>query len=227
MIVPVIDMMNNICVSGKSGKRNTYTKLESVYGDNPLTIAKNLRDDKAQVLYIADLDNIEGNGNNNELISKINKIIPVMLDNGISSMDNFKNNENICSYSILATETIESLDDVREIFIKSGSRQVVVSIDIKNNELLCRNNDITLDDIIQLIDEFKPEYTIILNITLVGTKSRKDDKITDYIISRTPDTTHFIAGGITNEIIRDYHEKNITNFLIGTLLHEGKLKYNL
>ena len=227
MIVPVIDMMNNNCVSGKSGKRKTYTKLESVYGDNPLTIAKNLRDDEAQVLYIADLDNIEGNGDNSNLISEINKIIPVMLDNGISSIDDFENNKNICSYNILATETIESLDNIREIFIKSNSNNIVVSIDIKNNELLCNNNDITLDDIIQLINEFKPKYTIILNITQVGTKSRKEDKITDYIISKTPDTTHFIAGGITNEIIHSYHEKNITNFLIGTILHEGKLKYKL
>lgn len=227
MIVPVIDMMDSNCVSGKSGKRKTYTKLESVYGDNPLTIAKNLREDESQVLYIADLDNIEGNGNNSNLISKINKIIPVMLDNGISSIDDFENNKNICSYNILATETIESLDNVREIFIKSNSNNIVVSIDIKNNELLCKNNDITLDDIIQLINEFKPKYTIILNITQVGTKSRKEDKITDYIISKTPDTTHFIAGGITNEIIQDYHEKNITNFLIGTILHEGKLKYKL
>lgn len=227
MIVPVIDMMDSNCVSGKSGKRKTYTKLESVYGDNPLTIAKNLRDDEAQVLYIADLDNIEGNGDNSNLISEINKIIPVMLDNGISSIDDFENNKNICSYNILATETIESLDNIREIFIKSNSNNIVVSIDIKNNELLCNNNDITLDDIIQLINEFKPKYTIILNITQVGTKSRKEDKITDYIISKTPDTTHFIAGGITNEIIHDYHEKNITNFLIGTILHEGKLKYKL
>ena len=34
MIIPVIDIMHNECVSGKSGRRSTYKKLRSIYGDN-------------------------------------------------------------------------------------------------------------------------------------------------------------------------------------------------
>ena len=112
MIIPVIDIMHNECVSGKSGRRSTYKKLRSIYGDNPLDIATALKEDGAQLIYIADLDKIERIDDNNNIISSINNIIPVMLDNGISSIEDIENNKNICSYNILATETMTSLDNI-------------------------------------------------------------------------------------------------------------------
>ena len=151
MIIPVIDIMHNECVSGKSGRRSTYKKLRSIYGDNPLDIATALKEDGAQLIYIADLDKIERIDDNNNIISSINNIIPVMLDNGISSIEDIENNKNICSYNILATETMTSLDNIEEIFKKYDSNKLVVSIDIKNNELLVNNKDIDLEDVIYLI----------------------------------------------------------------------------
>ena len=63
-----------------------------------------------------------------------------------------------------------SLDNIEEIFKKYDSNKLVVSIDIKNNELLVNNKDIDLEDVIYLINKYKPKYTIILNISYVGTK---------------------------------------------------------
>ena len=90
MIIPVFDVKNNECVSGKSGKRDTYTKLSSVYGENPIEITTNLKKSGAKCVYIADLDKIENKGDNSELILKINKILPVILDNGANSIDDIK-----------------------------------------------------------------------------------------------------------------------------------------
>ena len=87
MIIPVFDVKNNECVSGKSGKRDTYTKLSSIYGENPIEITTNLKKSGAKCVYIADLDKIENKGDNSELILKINKILPVILDNGANSID--------------------------------------------------------------------------------------------------------------------------------------------
>lgn len=227
MIIPVLDIKEGICVSGKSGNRNTYTKLESVYGDNPFTIARNLKKDGAKLLYIADLDKIEENGNNDKLISQVNEIIPVLLDNGISSLENIETNKKICTTSILATETMENLEEVTKILKRDDIKDTVISIDIKNNHILIKNNDISLEDIISLINIYKPKYTIILNITKVGTKQQSNDKLVETIINKTPNTTHIIAGGITNESIKEYTKNNINNFLIGTQLHEGKLQYKL
>ncbi len=227
MIIPVLDIMNNSCVSGKSGNREKYTNLKSIYGNNPIEIATNLKEAGAKLLYIADLDRIEKKGDNIDLINNINNIIPVLLDNGISSIEDIKYNENKCTYNIVATETLTNIHDAIEIFDKANSKKIIISVDIKNNRLLLKNNDISIDDIINLINKVKPEFIILLNISQVGTKEEKDNDIIKKIISKTPNTTHFIAGGITNKSIEKYQKKNINNFLIGTILHEGTLKYDL
>lgn len=223
MIIPVFDVKNNKCVSGKSGKRNTYTELKSVYGENPIEIVSNLKKAGARCIYIADLDKIEGIGDNSHLISKLNDILPVLLDNGASSVEDIEFNRNICTYSILATETMTSVDKIMRIFEEHPYEKLIISIDIKNDELLIQNQDIELNDIISLVNLVKPDYTIILNISNVGTKCGNENVLIRNIISQTPYTQHIIAGGITNESINTYQNEGITNFLIGTILHEGLL----
>ena len=46
MIIPVIDLKNGEAVSGKSGMRETYKPLKTVFNDssNPLAIARALKD---------------------------------------------------------------------------------------------------------------------------------------------------------------------------------------
>lgn len=227
MIIPVIDIMHGDCVSGKSGNRRTYTKLNSIYGDDPIKIAINLRKEGAKALYVADLDKIEDKGNNIKLISQINEIIPVLLDNGISNIEDVKNNEKKCTYSILATETMMSIEETMNIFKKIDKNKLIISIDIKNNEVLLKNNNITLDEIINMINYIKPKYTIILNISQVGTKKQGNNDLIKTIIKKTPETKHFIAGGITNNTIQEYKKNNINNFLIGTILHDGTLEFPL
>ena len=224
MIIPVLDIKNNTCVSGKSGNRNTYKKLESVYGNLPEEIVINLKKDGFKCVYIADLDMIENTGNNSKLIKSLNNILPVMLDNGIKNIEDLKKSLKNCSWSILATETIDSTDTLIKIFKNHDQKRLVISIDIKNNEVLTKNNDITFKTIIDTINQIKPEKIIILNITQVGQQQSKIDLITQKIIDKTPYTTHILGGGITNKQIQKLKEKNIKNYLIGTDLHNGKLK---
>lgn len=221
MIIPVFDVKNNELVSGKSGKRTTYTRLSSIYGENPVEITTNLKKSGAKCVYVADLDKIENQGDNSKLISEINKILPVILDNGASTIEDIQFNKNICTYSILATETMKNIEESIRIFKELPFEKLIISIDIKNNELIINNSDIKLDDIISLVNEVKPDYTILLNISQVGTKKGNENEYIMDIISKTPYTQHIIAGGLTNESIGKYKSKGIDNFLIGTILHEG------
>lgn len=227
MIIPVFDIKNNIAVSGKSGKRDTYTRLKSIYGDDVLQIAQNLKDNGAQLLYIADLDKIEDDGSNNEIISQINQIIPVMLDNGIRTLSDIQKNNKICTYNIVATETLPSISEAHHIFENYDKEKLILSIDIKDNQLLNQNNNINFDEIINLINTHKPKYTILLNISQVGTKNSNTPPIINEIIQKTPNTTHIMAGGLTNQSIAQHKKNNIQHFLVGTILHEGTLKHKL
>ncbi len=223
MIIPVFDVKGNQCVSGKSGKRDTYTRLESVYGDDILDIARNLKMSGAKSVYIADLDKIEGCGDNSSLISQVNDIIPVLLDNGANCVDDIVFNKNICTYSILASESMTNLNDIRNIFEELPYEKLIISVDIKDNELLVEDKDIKFSDVISLINDVKPDYSILLNISQVGTEKGNNDSTVKNLIDNTPYTQHVIAGGVTNESIREYRSAGIDNFLIGTILHEGNL----
>lgn len=224
MIIPVFDVKNNECVSGKSGNRKSYTKLNSVFGKTPVEIASNLKRAGARCIYIADLDKIENVGDNSPLISEINEILPVLLDNGANSIEDVQSNKNICTYSILATESMTSIEDSIEIFEKLPFENIILSIDIKNDELLVQNPDINVNDVISLVNKIKPDYTIILNISEVGTRQGNDSTLIQNIISQTPYTQHIIAGGVTVESMKKYEENGIDNFLIGTILHEGLIR---
>lgn len=223
MIIPVVDIKNGQCVSGQSGNRDTYKKLNSIYGDNPLEIAEGLKKSGYEYLYIADLDKIESVGDNSELISKINGIIPVLLDNGIEKIDDIKNCINISTYTILATETISDLEDTYKIIKEYPEYKFILSVDIKDDELLIQNKSIEVDEIIKLINTTSIEYVILLNIDQVGTKKTTSCKLQDYVIEKTA-ANYILGGGITNESMEYYQNNNINNFLIGTILHEGKLK---
>lgn len=223
MIIPVFDVKDNISVSGKSGERDTYTKLDSVYGDDIFSICRRLRSSGANVVYIADLDRINGVGDNSELIAEINEIIPVLLDNGASCIEDVVFDKNICTYPILATETMDSIESIKEIFKEMPYENILISIDIKDNELLIKDKRIKLVDVIELVNELRPAYTILLNISQVGTRHGNNSKVIKEIIEKTPYTQHIIAGGLTNESITEYKKEGIDNFLVGTILHEGKL----
>ena len=223
MIIPVLDIKNGECVCGQSGNRSTYKKLDSIYGTNPIEIAQNLKKEGFNLLYIADLDKLESTGDNSELISKINRIIPVLLDNAIENICGIEDNENISTYNILATESMKNLEEIEEIIQKVDNDKLVISVDIKDNNLLIKNRNIKVSDIINLINKSKIKYIILLNISQIGTKSSNKSDIEKEIIDNTDNVEYIMAGGITNDAIKDYQNNNIDNFIVGTILHDGSL----
>lgn len=90
-VIPVLDLMNSMAVSGKSGNRDTYTPLNSIFASDsdPISIANNLKINGAKQVYIADLDLIEKKGHNLNKIKMINTVLPVMLDSGIRNLESF------------------------------------------------------------------------------------------------------------------------------------------
>ncbi len=98
-IIPVIDLMNSVAVSGKSGNRSEYTPLKTIYASsaNPVEIASSLKLAGAKEMYIADLNFIERDGSHNiNEINDVNRILPVIADIGVDNLNTFEfANENL------------------------------------------------------------------------------------------------------------------------------------
>jgi phosphoribosylformimino-5-aminoimidazole carboxamide ribotide isomerase len=222
-IIPVLDLMSGMAVSGKSGHRETYKPLKSVYSSSPdpVEIASALKRNGAQQIYIADLDAIEKKGSNLELVQKINHIIPVMLDWGVKDLLSFEFALEFASKIIVATETLKSLDALQAIFDKFPKDRIVVSVDIKDGKLLAPEMDISLDLFKEKLRDLNPSQIILLDISKVGTHEGFHMSLIDEFADFNDSL--ILGGGIIPSEIKSLDEKGIKSVLVGSALHKGEI----
>jgi len=222
-IIPVLDLMNSIAVSGKSGNRDTYTPLHSVFSSNsdPVDIANNLKINNAKQIYIADLDLIEKKGHNLDKIKMINTILPVMLDSGIRDSGSFEFYLDFAYKLIVATETLNSIEEFYKIFDKFPKERIVVSVDIKDGEIFSNNIDISLNEFKKELLAIDPHEIILLDISKVGTyEGFNKDLVSNF---REFKDKLILGGGLNKEELFYLSNLGIKKVLIGSALHNGEI----
>ena len=222
--IPVIDLKQHQAVCGKSGRRDTYRPLKTVFASssNPVEIAQGLKLNGADEMYIADLDLIESQGHNINDIKMVNTIIPVMFDGGVKNCETFEFYLNYAYKVIVPTETLESIEEMEKIFKKFPKERIVVSIDTKNDELLSKNFNISLNQFKDILIRLDPNEIILLDITGVGTQNGYNKKLLNQF-SELKDKL-IIAGGINKDSLYELESVGIKKVLIGTSLHSGEVK---
>ena len=222
--IPVIDLKQHQAVSGKSGMRDTYTPLRTVFApsSNPVEIAQGLKLNGADEMYIADLDLIESQGHNIDDVKMVNTILPVMFDGGVKNLEGFEFFLNYAYKIIVPTETLESIDEMKKIFEKYPKERIAVSVDVKNNELLAKHLDLNLAEFREILKELDPNEIILLDITGVGTEKGYNKKLLDEF-GELKDKL-IIAGGINKQSLSELESLGIKKVLIGTSLHSGEVK---
>lgn len=226
MIIPVLDIKDGIAVSGKSGNRDEYKPLKTVFNhsSDPLEISKALKKLGASEIYIADLDAIEGIGSNLDMVGEINRFLPVMLDCGASDLDSVSEALQVADNVIVATETLRKLEDLDEIFFKVNREQVTISIDVLNNKILSKHLELDFKILRDCLEELKPSMVILLDISNVGTESGINWQLMDYFDGL--ESSLILGGGITREDLSKLSIYGVDNVLVGTALHHGKIEPN-
>lgn len=224
MIIPVLDIKNGVAVSGKSGNRNEYMPLETVFNNSPdpLEISKSLIKRGASEIYIADLDAIEGKDSNLDLVGKINQVLPVMLDCGASDMDSVFEALQFADKVIVATETLRELEDLDEIFCRVNRERIIVSVDVLDNQVLAKYMELNFNDLREYLQRLKPSTVILLDISSVGTEGGINQQLINEFAGL--DTDIILGGGITEKDLPKLLEIGVNNVLVGTALHHGKMK---
>ena len=222
--VPVLDLKDNIAVSGKSGLRDTYTPLQTVFAPsaNPMEIASGLSINGADEMYIADLDLIESKGHNIHEVKMANTILPVMLDAGVKDFESFTFFLDYAYKIIVPTETMESIDEIKKIFENYPKERIVVSVDIKDNELCSKNLDVSLTEFKEILKELDPNEIILLDITSVGTQKGYNQELLNSF--KDLNDKLVIAGGLNKNSISELDDIGIKKVLVGTALHSGEVK---
>lgn len=224
MIIPVLDIKEGVAVSGKSGNREEYKPLKTVFdsSSDPLKISEALKKIGASEVYIADLDAIEGEGSNLDLISKINQILPVMLDCGASDLDSVSEALQVADKVIVATETLKKLEDLYEIFCRVNRERIIISVDVLNNKILSKHLKLDFSILRENLEKLKPSMVILLDISNVGTETGINWQLMDEFAGL--ESSLILGGGITREDLPQLAEKGVNNVLVGTALHQGTIK---
>ena len=222
--IPVLDLKDNVAVSGKSGLRDAYTPLQTVFAPsvNPVEIANGLSINGANEIYIADLDLIESEGHNIHEVKMVNTILPAMLDAGVKDFKSFTFFLDYAYKIIVPTETINSIDEIKKIFEKYPKERIVVSVDVKDNELYSKNLDISLDEFKEILIDLDPNEIILLDITSVGTQKGYNQELLDTF--KDLKDKLIIAGGLNNNSVSELEDIGIKKVLVGTALHSGEMK---
>lgn len=131
-IYPAIDIKDGKCVRLLQGRFSDVT----VYGDNPVEMAKRWENEGGEYLHVVDLDGaLKGHGVNAEVIKNICAVlnIPVQTGGGIRTMQDIEN-KLACGISrvIIGTSAVNDAEFVKRAADKYADK-IVIGIDAKNS----------------------------------------------------------------------------------------------
>lgn len=221
LIIPVIDLLDGNVVHAKKGMRERYRPVSSNLTGNSGAIAV-LSALRAlypfQTFYIADLNAIQGNGDNFEIIHQLTQLAPdcrFWVDAGIANIEkNTMHGVNPNIRPVLGTET-----EVQEQRFNALLKQndVILSLDLNRAGLLANQH---------LLDNpgLWPETIILMLLHRVGSGDGPDlDKI-KMLASLNPARRYYAAGGIKDySDLKKLETLNLSGALLATSLHNGMI----
>ncbi|MGZ7120044.1 MAG: HisA/HisF-related TIM barrel protein, partial [Methanobacterium sp.] len=122
---------------------------------------------------------------------------------------------------IVATETLQNIEDLSLILDSFSKDRLVISVDIKNGKLFSKYLKISVEDLIKKIKELNPQEIILLDISKVGLERGVNLELIKKF--QGMEKSLIIGGGIREHDIIQLEKIGINKFLVGTALHNGNL----
>lgn len=221
-VIPVLDIKEGVAVSGKAGERSKYIPLKTVYSgsSNPLAIAETL---PYKRLYVADLDGIMHGRPDYPLLEELCRRKKAMVDAGMRSYADVRRLAELSCELVIGTETLESLGVLRRSIEKHGDR-VLLSLDIKNSRVVSGFLSRRVSEAAEALVEAGVRRIIVLNISAVGTLGGVDYALIKSLIKAFPGVEFMVGGGVRREDLGKLKKIGVRAVLVGTALHQGRLK---
>ncbi|HLC09352.1 MAG TPA: HisA/HisF-related TIM barrel protein [Methyloceanibacter sp.] len=224
-IIPVLDLKGGAVVHAKGGKRADYRPIETPLGDarDPLSIARALLAvTESPVLYVADLDAIEGVGNHFDLCRELAVALldtTLWIDAGFGDLSDCTFWLPLGTTLVIGTESVLSLDDWNDLKLNIGNN-LVLSIDIGREGYQGPENIFTTS-------ELWPDRVIAMNLPRVGTEEGPDLDLLNDIVARAGDRAVYAAGGVRNiDDLDIIASSGAQGALLATALHDGSITQN-
>jgi phosphoribosylformimino-5-aminoimidazole carboxamide ribotide isomerase len=136
-LYPAIDLRRGRCVRLEKGEASR----ETVYGDDPLAVARSFADAGAEWVHVVDLDAAFGTGSNRALIRELVAATPLKVQTGgglRSEADLEEVLEAGAARAVIGTAAIENPELVRRAVERWGAERIAVGLDARGRRPAAR-----------------------------------------------------------------------------------------
>ena len=226
-LYPVIDIKGGKCVRTRQGK---YYDVE-VYSQFPEKVAKKLEAQGAGYLHVIDLDAaVLGHAENEECISEIiNQVgIPVQVGGGIRTIKDIDQKLTLgAARVVIGSEAAWNPAFIKEAVNIFGADKLVVSIDVKNNEVMMDGwaNPSTYNAVTfaKVMEESGIETIIYTDVNREGMLQGVNIPAAKLLIEET-NLNVIVSGGVASMIDLEMLESiKVEGVLIGKSIYERRI----
>ena len=223
--------MKGLVVHAVKGERERYQPVESILdaSADPAEMAICLQaETRCRALYIADLDAIQGKGDNKKAIERIASQLDAELwvDAGVADAEAasrlFSTGTDVV---IIGSETLRELDQLRRIRDVAAKEKFIFSLDMVRRRLLSQAEPLKNMDPLSALECLTREGLdrfILLTLDAVGVGDGPDLSLLQGAKHRFPDHTIIAGGGVrTPDHLHALSAIGISGVLVATSLHKG------
>lgn len=206
-VIPVLDVRGGVVVHGRQTPRERYPPVHEVSSvvdeSDPLEVAGAFPSER---VYVADLDAIEGTGDNFAVVEELSEARDVLLDPGVSSRGDLEEARELASHPVLGTETCP--EDVMEL--------------CRGDEFLSLDVGGELPAVAERLERFDLAGVVILLLDRVGTGSGVDPGLVEEVSSRGHPV--YVGGGVSSRgDLERLEGAGAAGALVSTALHDGSI----
>ncbi|MDR3575229.1 MAG: HisA/HisF-related TIM barrel protein [Anaerolineaceae bacterium] len=232
-IIPVIDLKASIVVHAVKGEREQYRPLQSVLCDSPqpMDVANSFREKLGLAeFYIADLDAIQGRGDNKKVISSLinQPRAEILLDAGAGDAETIQSLMDLgVKKVIVGAETLPSLDHLSTLLSAFSPDRLIFSLDMQAGKILSRCSDLANMQplvVLEMLESAGWLEIILLDLARIGTGAGIDRKLVAEAHRLFPEMSLIVGGGISQAGELQFLETNgVSGVLVATALHNGMI----
>jgi phosphoribosylformimino-5-aminoimidazole carboxamide ribotide isomerase len=220
-VIPVLDLKDGAVVHARMGRRDQYRPIETPLSptSKPVDVARGLLSlYPFETFYIADLDAIEGNGDNNAALSHLKSEFPGLafwVDNGVADLARAQRWLDAgLGHLVLGSESQKDGALVRRL---AQDHRVFLSLDYRGDAFA--GPAALLDDA-----QTWPSRIIVMSLARVGSAIGPDLERLSAFRARAPEKRIYAAGGVRDEFdLAGLARAGIAGALVASSLHNGKL----
>lgn len=228
LVIPAIDLRKGRCVRLYQGD----PEKETVYGDNPVEIARQWEQLGAKILHLVDLDGaFTGLSQNAKVIGSIGEEvrIPLQLGGGVRSREAVEKAISFgVSRVIIGTAVIEAPELAREL-VRDFEERIVVGIDARDGKVAVKgwteSSAVETVELAERVEQWGVKEIIYTDIKKDGTMQGPSLDGLEEIISKTS-LQVIVSGGISSKedlISLKPYGSSVKGVIIGKALYTNQL----